>query len=170
MENHTWDYSKVITEPTETTTGMLKKICKCGITMTEEIPVVSHTQHQYSGWLKDENAHWKECMIDDCNYGTDKVPHTFSNGQVIIAPTETSEGVIEYYCVCGSTKQETVPKLNHTIKTTKLNKKNVGKNAFKKAGSKNYKKLVVKVPKSKYKSYKSDLKKRGLSTKAKIKK
>ncbi len=58
---------------------------------------------------------------------------------------------------------------NITIKTTKLNTKNVGKQAFTKAGSSNYKKLTVKVPKKKMKAYKTMLKKRGLSSKAKIK-
>ena len=57
---------------------------------------------------------------------------------------------------------------NITIKTTKLNTSKVGKNAFTKAGSKNYKKLKVKVPKKKLKAYKTMLKKRGLSSKAKV--
>lgn len=59
---------------------------------------------------------------------------------------------------------------NITIKTTKLTTKTVGSKAFTKAGSKNYKKLVVKVPKSKLKAYKKMLWKRGVSRKAKIKK
>lgn len=59
---------------------------------------------------------------------------------------------------------------NITIKTTKLTTKTVGSKAFTKAGSKNYKKLVVKVPKSKLKVYKKMLWKRGVSRKAKIKK
>jgi len=59
---------------------------------------------------------------------------------------------------------------NITIKTTKLTTKNVGKDAFKKAGSNNYKKLTVKVPKKNLKAYKTMLKKRGLSAKAKVKK
>ncbi len=42
--------------------------------------------------------------------------------------------------------------------------------AFKNAGSKNYEKLTVTVPKSKYKKYKEMLKSGGLSNKAKIKK
>ena len=57
-----------------------------------------------------------------------------------------------------------------TIKTTKLTTKKVGSKAFSKAGSSNYKKLTVKVPKSKLKSYKTMLRKRGLSFKAKVKK
>lgn len=56
-----------------------------------------------------------------------------------------------------------------TIKSTKLTTKSVGAKAFTKAGSKNYKKLVVKVPKSKKKAYVKLLKKKGLSSKAKIK-
>ncbi len=58
---------------------------------------------------------------------------------------------------------------NITIKTTKLNTKNVGKDAFKQAGSANYSKLTVKVPKKKLKAYKTTLQKRGLSKSAKIK-
>ncbi len=57
-----------------------------------------------------------------------------------------------------------------TIKTSKLTTKNVGKNAFKGVGSKYYKKVVVKVPKKKLKSYKTMLKKKGLNSKAKVKK
>lgn len=59
---------------------------------------------------------------------------------------------------------------NITIKTTKLTTKTVGSKAFTKAGSSNYKKLVVKVPKSKLKAYKTMLRKRGVHKKAKIKK
>lgn len=56
-----------------------------------------------------------------------------------------------------------------TIKTTALTKSKVGKKAFTKAGSSNYKKLTVKVPKSKKKAYETMLKSRGLSSKAKVK-
>ena len=55
-----------------------------------------------------------------------------------------------------------------TIKTTKLKAKTVGAKAFTKAGSKNYGKLTVKVPKKSLKSYRKILKKKGLSGRAKI--
>lgn len=55
-----------------------------------------------------------------------------------------------------------------TIKTTKLTAKRVGAQAFTKAGSRNYKKLKVKVPAKKLTVYKKILRKRGLSKKAKI--
>lgn len=57
-----------------------------------------------------------------------------------------------------------------TIKTSKLTEKKVGKKAFTKMGSSNYKKVKVKVPKKKLKAYKKVLQKRGLSKKAKVKK
>lgn len=56
-----------------------------------------------------------------------------------------------------------------TVKTTKLTTKTVGSKAFTKAGSSNYKKLTIKVPKKKLKAYKTLLKKKGVSSKAKIK-
>ena len=55
---------------------------------------------------------------------------------------------------------------NITIKTTNLTKQNVGSKAFKGIHSK----AVIKVPKKKLKSYKSLLKVKGVSSKAKIKK
>lgn len=54
--------------------------------------------------------------------------------------------------------------------TKKTCKKKVGKDAFKKMGSSNYKKVKVKVPSKKLKAYKKILKKKGLSSKAKVKK
>ncbi len=57
-----------------------------------------------------------------------------------------------------------------TIKTKKLTTKKVGKNAFKGVGSRYYKKVVVKVPKKKFKAYKTMLIKRGLNKNAKLKK
>lgn len=57
-----------------------------------------------------------------------------------------------------------------TIQSKKLSSKTVGKSAFTKAGRNNYKKLKVRVPKSKLSSYKKLLKSRGLSTKARVSK
>ena len=53
-----------------------------------------------------------------------------------------------------------------TIKSTKLTKKSIGSNAFK--GT--YKKPTVKVPKKKYKTYKTILRTKGISKNAKYKK
>lgn len=55
-----------------------------------------------------------------------------------------------------------------TIQTKKLSSSKVGKSAFTKAGRSNYKKLKVRVPKSKLSAYKRLLKSKGLSTKAKV--
>lgn len=85
---------------------------------------------------------------------------------------------------CVSLKKITVPakvkkignkafysckKLNNlTIQSKKLTAKNVGNKAFTRTGSSAYKKLKVKVPSSKYTTYKKLLQKKGLSAKAKI--
>lgn len=58
---------------------------------------------------------------------------------------------------------------NLTIRTKKLTKKNVGSKAFSKAGSVNYKKFKVKIPKVKRRAYKKLLKRKGLSSKVKMK-
>ena len=55
-----------------------------------------------------------------------------------------------------------------TIQTKKLSSSKVGKSAFTKAGRSNYKKLKVRVPKSKLSAYKRLLKSKGLSAKAKV--
>ena len=55
-----------------------------------------------------------------------------------------------------------------TISSKKLTSGNTGKNAFTKAGRNNYRKLRVRVPKSKLSAYKKLLKSKGLSSKAKI--
>lgn len=56
-----------------------------------------------------------------------------------------------------------------TIRTKKLTSKRVGSKAFTKAGSANYKKLVIRAPKGKRSSYKTLLRKKGLSSKASVK-
>ena len=55
-----------------------------------------------------------------------------------------------------------------TISTKKLTSGNTGKNAFTKAGRNHYRKLKVRVPKSKFSAYKTLLKNKGLSPKARI--
>ncbi|MCI8591593.1 MAG: leucine-rich repeat protein [Lachnospiraceae bacterium] len=55
-----------------------------------------------------------------------------------------------------------------TIKSQKLAAKNVGSQAFARMGSSNYKKVRVSVPKKKYAAYRTLLKAKGLSTRAKI--
>lgn len=60
--------------------------------------------------------------------------------------------------------------LSVTVQSDQLASKNIGDKAFTNVGKSNYKKLTVKVPKNKVKQYKKLFKKKGLSSKAKIKK
>lgn len=55
-----------------------------------------------------------------------------------------------------------------TVLTKKLTVKSVGNKAFTKAGSNNYGKLKVKVPSKKYSAYRTMLRDKGLSSRAKI--
>lgn len=92
----------------------------------------------------------------------------------------------EAFCGCDKLKTITIGKSVTTIgkkafygckkvtslkiNATKLTAKKIGTAAFKKMGSSNYKKVVVKTKSSKVKSYKTILRKRGLSTKVRVKK
>lgn len=57
-----------------------------------------------------------------------------------------------------------------TIQTEKLTSKNIGSKVFTNVGKNNYKKLAVKVPKTKLSLYKKIFKQKGLSSKSKISK
>lgn len=59
---------------------------------------------------------------------------------------------------------------NIVINSEKLTTKNIGNKAFTKAGSNDYRKLTVKIRINKYEEYKKLLRKKGLSSKVKLKK
>ena len=81
--------------------------------------------------------------------------------KVVIGKTVTKIGKKTFYG-CKNLKKI-------TIKSTKLKKKTIGAKAFTKAGSKNYGKLKVIVPKKCLKNYTKILKQKGLSKRAVIK-
>ena len=59
----------------------------------------------------DGNYHWLEC--NDCRDLFKKGPHTWDNGQVTKAATDTEEGTKTYTCsICNATKTETIPSLS----------------------------------------------------------
>ena len=62
---------------------------------------VSATGHNWSNdWSSDETGHWHTCS--GCDEKVDFGAHTEDSGTATVQPTETSTGVMTYYCsVCG---------------------------------------------------------------------
>ena len=73
-------------------------------------------KHKFSDeWKYNETSHWHECLTKKHTDTTDKIAHDFNAGEVIVQPTEDSEGVKRFTCnTCGYQKDETVAKLAHT--------------------------------------------------------
>ena len=60
-----------------------------------------------SEWSKDATNHWHECA---CGEKKDVAAHTYDDGKITKAPTETADGVKTFTCtVCGATKIEKIP-------------------------------------------------------------
>ena len=73
-------------------------------------------KHKFSDeWKYNETSHWHECLTKKHTDTTDKIAHDFNAGEVIVQPTEDSEGVKRFTCnTCGYQKNATVAKLAHT--------------------------------------------------------
>ena len=102
FEAHTEDSGTVTLEPTETTEGVRTYSCKvCGYVLrTEPISALgeNHTHNYSTEWQTDSTSHWHEC---DCGERKDIGTHTEGSGVVTIQPTDTSTGIMTYYCtVC----------------------------------------------------------------------
>jgi len=111
---HTWNAGEVTTPATEEVPGVKTYTCTvCGQTKTEEIPVLEHTHAWSETWSKDAENHWKTCS--GCAEVNEKAAHTWNDGVVTTPATEEVPGVKTYTCtVCGQTKTEEIPVLEHT--------------------------------------------------------
>ena len=77
-------------------------------------------QHSWSAaWTYNETHHWHECTADGCTV-TDNAnkdgyaEHTWDEGTVTTAATETENGEKTFKCtLCGATKTEIIPALGH---------------------------------------------------------
>ena len=72
-------------------------------------------KHKFSSeWKYDDTSHWHECLKKKHSDVADKSEHTFNEGVVTTAPTETSEGVLTLTCtVCGYQKTKSIEKVKH---------------------------------------------------------
>ena len=98
---HSYDSGAITTPATETTDGVKTYTCsECHHTKTEPIPKFGHTHSISEDYSKDETGHWHACS--GCDEKVDFEAHTEDSGTVTVQPTETSTGVMTYYCsVCG---------------------------------------------------------------------
>lgn len=98
---HSYDSGMITTPATETTEGVKTYTCSvCNHTKTETVPKLSHTHSLSEDYSKDETGHWHTCS--GCDEKVDFGAHIENSGTVTVQPTETSTGVMTYYCsVCG---------------------------------------------------------------------
>ena len=104
--DHTWDDGEVTTEPTCKDTGIKTYTCTaCGETKTETVPVTD--EHTWGSWEKvDETNHKHTCSV--CGK-EETAAHTWDEGKVTKEPTCKDTGIRVDTCVCGATKEVTLP-------------------------------------------------------------
>ena len=104
--DHTWDEGEVTTEPTCKDTGVRTYTCTvCGETKTETVPVTD--EHTWGEWEKvDETNHKHTCSVCDKE---ETAAHTWQEGEVTKEPTCKDTGIRVDTCVCGATKEVTLP-------------------------------------------------------------
>ena len=96
----------------------------CGVTDMVEAEGTRLPHSFQNVWSFDDNYHWYASSCGHNDQVSDKDEHQWNAGSVIKNATESEEGEIEYTCVvCGNSKTEVIPKLNHThIFNVKTNK------------------------------------------------
>lgn len=94
--------------------GMLSLVL-C-LLLSISLAACSKNKHEAkSEWKFDAAQHWHECATKGHDDKLDVADHTWNDGEITTAPTETADGVRTYTCtVCKTTKTESEPKLTHT--------------------------------------------------------
>ncbi len=113
---HILEEDEIITPPTAYDEGVQKMKCLCGYTTTKKIdsaPHQSDTKYDY-----DDEYHWYNCLShEDCTIVFQKAKHTLVEGDVILEPTNDTEGIKEIHCMeCAYVSEISIPSFNH-IKT-----------------------------------------------------
>ena len=110
VTHHSYDSGMITTPATETTEGVKTYTCSvCNHTKTEAVSKLGHTHSLSKDYSKDKTGHWHACS--GCDEKVDFGAHIENSGTVTVQPTETSTGVMTYYCsVCGyEMRTETIP-------------------------------------------------------------
>ena len=109
---HSFGEWKTVQKATCTAEGREERVCSaCSDKEAKGIARIPHTE---SGWIKDENNHWKKCTVCDVIVA-DKAEHTFGGWITDIPATEDAAGRRHQECgICGYINTETIPELGHT--------------------------------------------------------
>ncbi len=80
---HVWEEKGYVAkEPTDKAVGYRFFTCTlCGTKKSEEIPMLSHMNHEYTKlqWDSDNTHHWLCCEFKDCTATTGKGVHTYAD-------------------------------------------------------------------------------------------
>ena len=118
---HSWDAGVVTREATEDADGEETFTCTlCGETKTEPIPKLDHV-HSYTSAVTDPTCTEGGYTTHTCSCGhsytdseTEPLGHSWDAGVVTREATEDADGEKTFTCtLCGETKTEPIPKLNH---------------------------------------------------------
>lgn len=108
---HVWDQGVVTKDYTHMTKGEIRYTCEeCKAVKT----VVTAAGHHYGDWIgHDESQHKKIC---ECGEEPIYADHVWNEGETVVAPTHTAEGVKRYTCTdCGAIKDEALAKNSQHI-------------------------------------------------------
>ena len=109
-EEHAWQASDMIVEPTCLLGGTQSYVCTvCGVMKVEDVQALGH---DYTDVFT-ENGEYHSCYCSRCDSTVDEA-HEWVEGDVITVPTCTTDGLMGYYCsVCAKSKEETLAHLGH---------------------------------------------------------
>lgn len=114
---HSFGAWTVVKEATCTAEGCEER--ECSVCSAKETKGIVKLSHKESGWIKDENNHWKICTVCKSVVETE-VAHNFGNWVIDENATEATAGSKHRECIiCGHINRETIPALGHTHKYDK---------------------------------------------------
>lgn len=115
---HTYGNWIIDQASTETEIGSKHRDCSvCSYRETATIPLLPHTHAPKTEWSKNVDKHWQDCIAND-GERLNEAAHTWNNGEISTQATHTQNGVKTFTCtVCGQTKAEVIPAIDHTWST-----------------------------------------------------
>ncbi len=113
LEEHQWNNGAVTLLPTADSEGEMTYTCKvCRATKTEKIDklVSEHTHTFADTYSSNETHHWFAATCEHTNEVRGKEEHSWSEGELLKAPSATEAGAWKYECtVCEYEYEMTIP-------------------------------------------------------------